>query len=201
MTDLVVLAGAACSGKGDLSKALEGMGFVVVSSSGLIAADKANMSEDEKKRVAKMMGNGDLYDDTKMIALVDARLKQISRSVGVILDGFPRTVPQARYIHTVLGRSGYRIIVMSLEASHRVLVNRLYDRINRAKRGEIPPRAEDNINTFEKRYKQHMENWPPLMNYFVNDARMTVNIIDAEKDRPGVFLQAERVLRPRTVNA
>lgn len=197
MIEINILAGPVCSGKGELVKKLQG---IVISSSDLITADKARMSPEEKASVESTIGSGNLYDDEKMIFLVENRLKEVERNSRVIMDGFPRTVPQARYIIESLIKTGRFTLgnIMSLEVSFETCKARLEDRMDKERKGLIPTRSDSNFAVFKKRFEQHQQVWPPVMKYFTEVAKVKVDLIDAEKDRAGVYLQAEKILRRRS---
>ena len=75
------------------------------------------------------MDKGELVPDDLIIRIILERISRPDGDKGVILDGFPRTVPQARALEQALGREGHKIdMALSINVSEEELVRRLSGR-------------------------------------------------------------------------
>lgn len=121
----IVLLGAPGAGKGtQAAKLIEEFGTAHISTGDMLrAAVKAGTPLGKKAK--SYMDAGDLVPDDVIIGLVLERLQEPDTANGFILDGFPRTIPQAE----ALEQMGVRIdVVLSLEVSDETIVERLSGR-------------------------------------------------------------------------
>ena len=107
-----------------------------------------------------IMDAGDLVGDEIVIGMVEDRLAQPDAACGFLLDGFPRTIPQAEALDALLGEERALEAVVSLEVIEDEVVQRLLDRA--AKEG----RADDNEETIRNRMAVYREQTEPLIAYY-----------------------------------
>lgn len=124
----LVLFGSPGAGKGTQSVLLvEKKGYVQVSTGDLFRAAIKGRTELGMKAQA-FMDKGDLVPDEVVIGMVEEALKGL-HGKSFIMDGFPRTVPQAEAFDKMLGRNGLKIDqVVSLEVPRDTLLGRLAGR-------------------------------------------------------------------------
>lgn len=85
---------------------------------------------------------------------------------GVIFDGFPRTIEQAKALKEMLGRRGSRVhAVVGLEVDEDELVRRMLDR------GRQTGRADDNLDTIKQRLKVYHSQTQPLREYYIGEGK------------------------------
>jgi adenylate kinase len=85
---------------------------------------------------------------------------------GVILDGFPRTIPQAEALNAFLAKRNQQIHhVVGLEVPEEELVDRLI------KRGAQTGRADDNMETIQNRLKVYHEQTTPLRDFYIKEGK------------------------------
>ena len=100
---VIVLVGPPGSGKGTQAKALcERFGIPQISTGDMLRAAKKAGTLD--KKLLEMMDEGGLVPDDVVIALIDGRIDAADARPGFLLDGFPRTVPQAEALASLLSR-------------------------------------------------------------------------------------------------
>ncbi len=109
------------------------------------------------KQAGPLMAAGKLVPDELVIGIVEERLKEADCNPGFLLDGFPRTIPQAEALATALDRMGKRIEhVVSLEVPDAVIHERMKGR----------GRADDSPETVQKRLDVFREQTSPLKAYY-----------------------------------
>src|SRR5690606_14326108 len=105
----IMLMGPPGSGKGTQAKRLvEALGIPHVSSGDLFRAMKV-MDTPLAREIQAIMARGELVPDETTIRVVEERLREEDARKGAILDGFPRTVPQAEALDNLLAELGGRL--------------------------------------------------------------------------------------------
>jgi adenylate kinase len=125
----IILLGAPGAGKGTVAKGLTDFdGSVQISTGDILrAAVKAGT---ELGREAKgYMDRGDLVPDDLIMKIMEARLQEPDCGKGFILDGFPRTIPQAEALKKLLEKLKIKLdFVVNLEVPREVILDRLTTR-------------------------------------------------------------------------
>jgi len=121
--------GAPGAGKGTQSALLAERLHVACISTGNILREEVRRKSALGAKAKRHMDKGELVPDDVIIGIVDDRLKQTDCAPGFILDGFPRTVPQAEALDRVLGALGRRIdAVVNITVPNEELIKRLSGR-------------------------------------------------------------------------
>jgi adenylate kinase len=150
--------------------------------------DAIQKGTDLGQRAEEYMQRGELVPDHLVLELLEERLAQPDAVEGYLLDGFPRTVTQAKVLDGRLRGSGKRIdAVLSLEAPHEVLVKRLSGRSTCPQcqasynRNMHPPRVEnvcdqcgarlvmrkdDTEATVRRRLNEYVAKTTPVLDFF-----------------------------------
>jgi len=125
----IVLLGAPGAGKGTVAKLLSELdGSVQISTGDILRAAVKSGSELGKKAKA-YMDSGDLVPDSLIMEIMEARLQENDCKKGFLLDGFPRTIPQAEALEKLLAKLGIALdFVASLEVPRDVILDRLTTR-------------------------------------------------------------------------
>ncbi len=155
----LVLTGPPGAGKGTQAVRLAArLGIPQVSTGDMLREAVASESE-LGKRVKAIMERGDLVSDEIVIELVRERFARSDCGPGFILDGFPRTVAQAKALDELLAQLGRsQITVIALEVPEAELINRILAR------GE--GRADDNEATVRKRLQVYQSETAPILEHY-----------------------------------
>ena len=147
---LLVLVGPPGSGKGTQAKIVgERYGIPQISTGDMLRAAKKEGTLDPV--LVKLMDSGGLVPDEVMIDLIDRRIDAPDCVRGFLLDGFPRTVPQAEALSALLNKRGRKLdAVVQLDVRRSLLEERLIHRRTDKRTGQIyhliynppPPGAE-----------------------------------------------------------
>ena len=163
----LILLGPPGAGKGTQAQHLVAKYGIVQLSTGdmLRAAVKGGTPLGQK--VEGIMASGALCPDDVVVSIVEQRIAQPDARKGFILDGFPRTVPQAEALDRMLARHGIALdAVVELRVDEEALIRRIESRIaEMQKRGE-PLRPDDNPDVLHRRLTAYREQTAPLIAYY-----------------------------------
>ena len=125
----LILLGAPGAGKGTVAKLLTKMdGSVQISTGDILRAAVAAGTELGKKAEAAMKA-GDLVSDDLIMGIMEERLQEDDCKAGYLLDGFPRTIPQAEALKVLLDKMGEKLdFVVNIDVPRDVILDRLTTR-------------------------------------------------------------------------
>jgi adenylate kinase len=129
------------------------------------------------RQAQDIMARGALVPDDVVVSIIAERIEQPDARKGFILDGFPRTVPQAAALDRLLAERGLALdAVIELRVDEDALIRRIESRVAQMRaRGEAL-RADDNPEVLHKRLKAYREQTAPLAAYYQHQGVLrTVN--------------------------
>ncbi len=163
----LILLGPPGAGKGTQAQRLvEKHGIVQLSTGDMLrAAVKAGTVVG--LRAKDIMARGELVPDEVVVAIVSDRISEPDARQGFILDGFPRTVPQAVALEKMLKEKGLKLDgVVELKVDSDILRRRIESRIAQAvARGEAL-RSDDDPEVLKRRVEAYREQTAPLVDYY-----------------------------------
>jgi adenylate kinase len=170
---IIVLLGFPGSGKGTLAKKLvDRNGFVHISTGELI---RNSDDEELKERIAK----GEYATDKEMNKMLRKKLKSVDVTKGLIFDGYPRTIEQARKLDSILGMMG-----LGLSSAIYLNINSDTAKERLEKRSEEEDRKDDkDPETVKERFTQYREKTVPVIEFYERSRKLK-NIlagVDAEE--------------------
>lgn len=162
---MILLMGIAGSGKGTQGKMLaDSRGFHLVSMGEVLRMYVTG------ERREKMLA-GDLLDDQEIIDIVDQVLKSLPDDAEVLMDGFPRTIPQAEWLLGQVKAGRFKLDkAFHLVASRQAVKDRLVKRA----------RIDDVEDAIEKRFQEYQRSTEPLIKWLAGHGVQVISI-DAER--------------------
>lgn len=188
----VILLGPPGAGKGTQAQRLvEKYGIVQLSTGDILRGAVASGSV-LGKQAKKVMEAGQLMPDDLMIRIISDRIDQPDCANGFILDGFPRTVPQAEALDELLSRKGLKLDhVIELKVDDAALVARIRRRASEESAAGRA-RADDNAETLKKRLAVYHEQTAPILPYYRRKG--TLKVVDGMADIGGVAHQIDALI-------
>jgi adenylate kinase len=190
----LILLGPPGAGKGTQAQRLvEAHGIVQLSTGDMLrAAVKAGTDVGLKAKA--VMDAGGLVSDEIVIGVVSDRIDQPDCAKGFILDGFPRTVPQAEALTGMLASKGLKLdAVIELVVDSEALVARMENRVRETIAAGGTPRADDNPESFRKRLTEYQEKTAPLSQYYASTGELQT--VDGMKSIDAVTADIAAILR------
>jgi len=125
----LILLGAPGAGKGTVAKMLTGLDGSVQISTGDILRGEVRAGSDLGKAAKQHMDSGGLVPDEVIMGMMEKRLQQPDAAKGFLLDGFPRTIPQAEALDQLLAKLGIQLdAVVNIDVPRDVILDRLTTR-------------------------------------------------------------------------
>jgi adenylate kinase len=210
----IVLLGAAGAGKGtQAAKLVEAYGLTHISTGDIF---RKNVTEGTElgREAKRYMDEGKLVPDDVVIAMVKDRLSQPDCDTGFMLDGFPRTLPQAEALDAALDSMGKKLdSVVSIEVPRDVLMGRLTSRrqcrqcgriynvlgempevdgVCGTCGGEVYQRDDDTVEAATKRLNDYDAITSQLVPFYSNQG--ILKTIDGDRAVDAVFSDIQAVL-------
>ena len=125
----IVLLGAPGAGKGTVAKQLTAYDGSVQISTGDILRGAVKAGSELGLKAKAYMESGGLVPDSLIMEIMEARLQEPDAKKGFILDGFPRTIPQADELKKLLQKLGIKLdVVVNIDVPKEVILDRLTTR-------------------------------------------------------------------------
>jgi len=185
----VILFGPPGAGKGTQARNLEdSMGFIQLSTGDILREAVATGDENGKKLKCSMDA-GQLISDKIIVDMISSRISEPDCKGGFILDGFPRTEPQAEALTNMLKEKNLKIDhVLELKCEDDILVSRIIGRYkcvkcsagyhntfqapkqegvcDKCKGTKFMRRSDDNEETIRNRLKTYQKQTAPILAYY-----------------------------------
>jgi adenylate kinase len=185
----IILLGAPGAGKGTQARLLESTYGICQIATGDLLRASIKRGEALGLEAKKLMDAGKLVPDGLMIKMIEGQIANPACVKGFILDGFPRTVPQAEALDKMLTARGEKIdAVIELKVDDAALIDRVAGRFTCSKCGagyhekykptkkpgvcdvcgstEFTHRSDDNPETMKTRLKAFREQTAPILPYY-----------------------------------
>ena len=168
MSNLVIFLGPPGAGKGTQASKIAEEKFLAHISTGDMLREHVSRGTELGNTAKTLLDEGKLVPDSLVIEMLIERLNSDECKNGAILDGFPRTLAQAKSLDEI--RSQFKISkVIVFEANHEELVKRILHR------GETSGRSDDTEESINVRLEVYEQDTAPLIDYY-NQKNLVVKI-------------------------
>ena len=187
----LILLGPPGSGKGTQAQRLvQRYGIVQLSTGEMLRAAVAAQTPVGLK-AKDVMASGGLVPDDVVIGIISDRIDQPDAANGFILDGFPRTVPQAEALDELLKKKHLKLdAVIELRVNESALLERVETRVAQMRERGEEVRVDDTPEVLTKRLASYRALTEPLIHYYSErrklltvDGMMTIESVTREIDR------------------
>ena len=183
----LLMLGPPGAGKGTQAERFARSRGIPKISTGDILREAVHAGTDIGLRAKVVMHRGELVGDDVMIGIVRERLERKDVSGGFVLDGFPRTTPQAEALDAMFADIGRSFsVVFALQIPDAVAFERL------RRRAELEGRADDTDEAIQRRLDNYHRETQPLIEYY----RVRGNLVPIHGDRSEneVFAEIQQAL-------
>jgi adenylate kinase len=205
----LILLGPPGSGKGtQAQRLLHRYGIVQLSTGEMLRAAVAAQTPVGLK-AKDVMASGGLVPDDIVIGIISDRIDQPDARNGFILDGFPRTVPQAEALDQLLKRKHLKLdAVIELRVNESALLERVETRVAQMRERGEEVRIDDTPEVLTKRLASYRALTEPLIHYYSErrklltvDGMMTIEAVTREIDRILAAIRAVEAKAARKAGA
>ncbi len=189
----LIFLGPPGAGKGTQAKLLtEKHGIPQLSTGDMLRAAVAAQTE-VGKRAKAVMDAGQLVSDAIVNEIVSDRIDSADCSKGFILDGYPRTVPQAEALDRILAGKGLSLdAVIELKVDEKALLKRMESRVAETIAAGGTVRPDDKPEVLERRLAEYREKTAPLSEYYASTGKLKT--VDGMADVTAVTAEIGRIL-------
>ena len=159
----LLIMGPPGAGKGTQAKILAEKYSLIHLSTGDILRGEISKKTDTGQEAQSYMDAGNLVPDNVLLSMMESTLTELQNS-GIILDGFPRTIPQAKGLNDIFEKLNSKINhVLNIHVEESKLIKRLIERAQNS------GRKDDTEEVIIKRQKVYIELTAPLINFYKNE--------------------------------
>src|SRR5215831_16025695 len=187
----LILLGPPGAGKGTQAQRLVAKHGIIQLSTGEMLRAAAAAGTPVGLQAKEIMASGGLVSDEIVIGIISDRLDQPDMKNGFILDGFPRTVPQAAALDDLLKHKHIKLdAVVELRVNESALLQRVENRVAEMRARGEEVRIDDTPDVLAKRLAQYRSLTEPLIHYYSErrklltvDGMMTIEQVTREINR------------------
>ncbi|GFO96711.1 adenylate kinase [groundwater metagenome] len=209
----IILLGPPGAGKGTQAKKISEKYSLPHISTGDMLRENISNNTPLGLKAKSYMSRGELVPDELLITIIKERLSRSDCSGGFLLDGYPRTIPQADALQMIMTESGRKLdVVLNIDVDDEELIKRLSGRrmcacgasyhvdfnppekegICDTCKGKLYQREDDKAEAIRNRLVVYNKQKQPLINYYTE--KSILRRIDGSKDISAIFEDIKKVL-------
>lgn len=213
MPDIIILVGPQGAGKGTQAQMLAEKFSLPIVATGEMLREVARGDSPLSLQIREIQEAGQLVSDEILAEVITNRTNQEDCHNGYLLDGFPRTMPQAEMLEDIAKKQGHQITTISIEVPRELLFKRLTGRRNCRAAGHLynlyfkPPkqegvcdidgselyqRTDDNPESIAKRLAEYDAKTKPILIYYADSGRLQE--VDGNGTPEEVFQKIARIV-------
>lgn len=187
---VLILFGAPGVGKGTQAQLLARKLHIAHLSTGDAFRNAIEAQTEIGKKAQQYVNAGELVPDEIVSRIVEEEIKKPQYQKGIIFDGFPRTLAQAKALNRMLQQLGMQITaVITIEVPEEEILNRLLQR----------GRKDDTPEVIRHRLQLYRKETAPLLDYYRNETNIPVFIVDGNADIETVNKRIMDVLQRKAI--
>ncbi len=191
----LILLGPPGAGKGTQAQRLVDKYGIIQLSTGDMLRAAVKAGTPIGREAQDIMARGELCPDDLVVAIVGDRIEEPDAAKGFILDGFPRTVPQAAALDRMLANKGLKLeAVIELRVDERALVKRIESRVKQMQARGEPLRPDDSPEVLHRRVLAYRDQTTPLVTYY--KLQGVLRTVDGMASIPDVAAEIDKLLAP-----
>ena len=173
----IIFFGPPGSGKGTQAKLIADKLNILHLSTGDILRKKLDEGDTIALQLKEIMSSGNLVSDDLLNKIITEKLNSVDCSDGFILDGYPRTTPQADFLLSFMNDHK---INLDYVFDFKIDFNEVTSRI--LKRSQLEKRSDDNIDIIQNRLDKYLKETQPVSESFGAKFTSIYNVIDASRE-------------------
>lgn len=217
MSQIIVLMGAPGAGKGTQARLLqEHLNMTQISTGDMLRA-RAQEQDALADEIKAVQASGKLASDELVMRVVEERTAKQDSANGYVLDGFPRTMVQAKMLENLAGEQGHKIVAIVIDVPFDLLEKRATGRLSCPICGEIyntfskPPkndnkcdfhpqtelvqRVDDTAEKVKIRLETYNNQTKPIIDYYDKTGRL--HRIDGTRKQEDIHKEIEEIIRSK----
>ena len=185
----IIFFGPPGAGKGTQAKIISEYLEVPHLSTGDILRNKLLENDDLANELRKIMSSGNLVSDEILNSIVSTRLKKDTKN-GFILDGYPRTLEQSKFLNNFLKETSNSInYIFNIRINFELLKSRII------KRSTEESREDDNINVIQTRYNEYLNSTEKVSNFYKDNFNTIFHEIDGSLQIQEITIKIKEILK------
>ena len=185
----IIFFGPPGAGKGTQAKKITTLLDLPHLSTGDILRSKSKQNDDLGNELKNIMSSGKLVSDDILNRIVAEKINTDCKN-GFLLDGYPRTLNQSKFLNNFLSDSSLEInFIFNIDIDFSLLKKRI---LNRAKE---EGREDDNLNVIETRYNAYLNDTKPVTDYYLKNNSDIFHQIQGNDEIDEITFKIKKILK------
>ena len=187
---ILIFFGPPGAGKGTQAKLISELLKIPHLSTGVILRNRLLKRDSLSKKLKSTMETGELVSDTILNKIVLERVNNIDCEKGFILDGYPRTMEQVKFLNSILNTQNKKInIVFDIQVSNEIIFERIKSR------SFIEKRKDDKEDILKTRIAKYLEETKPLSEFYQSNRFVNFQTINGNQDLKKVNSNIVKIIK------